>query len=75
MRRIAEMSTISEPSSSYLYEKDVYNPEEDTDGEDDGSGEGSQGGTSGEVGSSDGVTDGFEIADFMQDIQDIIRIE
>ena len=75
MRRIAEMSTISEPSSSYLYEKDVYNPEEDTDGEDDGSGEGSQGGTSGEVGSSDGATDGFEIADFMKDIQDIIRIE
>ena len=80
MRRIAEMSAISEPSSSYLYEKDVYNPDEDTDN-DDANGEGGEDGDGSQGGATDGEnpptggTDGFEIADFMQDIQDIIRIE
>ena len=29
IKRIAEMSVIPEPDSTYLYEKDVYNPDED----------------------------------------------
>ena len=29
IKRIAEMSAIPEPDSTYLYEKDVYNPDED----------------------------------------------
>ena len=31
MKRIAEMSSIPDVDSTYLYEKDVYNPEEDPD--------------------------------------------
>ena len=31
IKRIAEMSVIPEPDSTYLYEKDVYNPDEDSE--------------------------------------------
>ena len=31
LRRIAEITSISDVSSNYLYEKDVYNPDEDPD--------------------------------------------
>ena len=71
MRRIAELHAPESDSSNYLYEKDVYNPDEDPDllSEDesafaDGSSE------------SKVTADGFELPDFLKDIEDgIIKIQ
>ena len=67
MKKIAELSAVSEATSNYLYEKDVYNPDEDPDLVLDE-----------EVTESapEENTDGFEIPNFLQDIKDgIIKIQ
>ena len=71
MQRISALSAVSEESSTYLYEKDVYNPDEDPDllpAE--------------ETAATDAETpvpksvDGFELPDFLKDIEDgIIKIQ
>ena len=67
MRRIAEMTAIPQTDSNYLYEKDVYDPEQDVEETDDSDeGEGAQ--------TTD--TSGFELPDFLEDIKDgLIKIE
>ena len=65
MRRIAEMSAINDLSSNYLYEKDVYNPDEDPELQEDEA-----------ETEKPAATDGFEIPSFLQDVEDdIIKIE
>ena len=67
LRRIAEISSISDVSSNYLYEKDVYNPDEDPDlvGETENE----------EPADETTNSDGFELPDFLKDIEDgIIKI-
>jgi len=71
MRRIAELNATDTEQSNYLYEKDVYNPEEDADllaMEDE---------TASTESTTQKVdTDGFELPDFLKDIQDgIIKIQ
>ncbi len=64
MRRIAEMTSINDVASNYLYEKDVYNPDEDPDLLEE------------EETNTPKVADGFELPSFLQDIEDgIIKIE
>ena len=71
MRRIAELNATDTEQSNYLYEKDVYNPDDDpellaTDEE------------TAPADSSPEKTnnDGFELPDFLKDIQDgIIKIQ
>lgn len=64
MRKIAELNAASESSSSYLYEKDVYDPEKDPELREENE----------ESGSAD--SDGFELPDFLKDIEDgIIKIQ
>ena len=69
LRRIAEITSISDVSSNYLYEKDVYNPDEDPDlAENDE-------GTVGEAEENTENSD-FELPDFLKDIEDgIIKIQ
>ena len=71
MRRIAELNATDTEQSNYLYEKDVYNPEEDADllaASDETA--------TTEVPSDKPDTDGFELPDFLKDIQDgIIKIQ
>ena len=70
LRRIAEITSINDVSSNYLYEKDVYNPEEDPDLTETENAE-----TDG-VGEENTETDGFELPDFLKDIEDgIIKIQ
>ena len=66
MKRIAELNAATESSSNYLYEKDVYDPDadpelrEDTETPDEEKKE----------------SDGFELPDFLKDIEDgIIKIQ
>ncbi len=64
MRRIAEMSAVNDLSSNYLYEKDVYNPDEDPELQEE------------EETEKPKTADGFELPSFLQDIEDgIIKIE
>lgn len=65
MKKIAELNASSE-ASSYLYEKDVYDPEKDPEMlEEDGTEE-----------KSESSADGFELPDFLKDIEDgIIKIQ
>ena len=64
MKRIAELSASFETNSTYLYEKDVYNPDEDVENEEEM--ETKQVSTS----------DGFELPDFLKDIEEgIIKIQ
>lgn len=67
MKKIAELNAIEIPSSNYLYEKDVYNP--DTDPEF----------TEEENGVAEGDTaqaEGFELPDFLKDVTEgIIKIQ
>lgn len=68
LRRISEITSISDSSSNYLYEKDVYNPDEDPDLTETGEGDSADG--SAENG------DGFELPDFLKDVKDgIIKIQ
>ena len=62
MRRIAELNALESASSNYLYEKDVYDPEADTENEADAP--------------AKVDTAGFELPDFLKDIEDgIIKIQ
>ena len=73
MRKIAELNAIEDTSSNYLYEKDVYDPDSDPElmAED------------GELPMDDSApkaektdTDGFELPDFLKDIEEgIIKIQ
>ena len=70
MQRISALSAVSEESSTYLYEKDVYNPDEDPDLM-PAQEEMPQAEESTPV-----ATDGFELPDFLKDIQGgIIKIQ
>ena len=63
MRRIAELNATDTETSNYLYEKDVYNPDEDPDlmpAEE----------TPAPSNEAPVNTDGFELPDFLKDIQD-----
>ncbi len=70
MRRIAELNATDTETSNYLYEKDVYNPDEDPDlmpVEEE---------TAETEESAPVVAEGFELPDFLKDIQDgIIKIQ
>ena len=63
MKKIAELSALDNSGSTYLYEKDIYDPDAD---EEENRGE--------SVSKLTG--DGFEIPDFLRDIEDgIIKIQ
>ena len=65
MQRISELSAVSEATSSnYLYEKDVYDPENDPDLQE------------GEETMQKSNVEGFELPDFLKDIEEgIIKIQ
>jgi segregation and condensation protein B len=67
MQRIADMTANLDVVSTYLYEKDVYNPDEDVeDGEDNPT----------SMPEQKADTAGFELPDFLKDIEDgIIKIQ
>ena len=67
MRRIAELNALNTETSNYLYEKDVYDPENDPDllPQDEPPKE-----------TADEAKDSFELPDFLKDIEDgIIKIQ
>lgn len=65
MQKIAELNATSEVNSSYLYEKDVYDPDKDPDNF-----------VEPEAVSQKTTEDGFELPDFLKDIADgIIKIQ
>ena len=65
MQRIAEMTANFEVASTYLYEKDVYNPEEDVEDQ-----------PKQEESLSEPNNDGFELPDFLKDSdEDVIKIQ
>ncbi len=65
MKKIAELNASAE-ASSYLYEKDVYDPEKDPELLEE----------SGTEERTDASADGFELPDFLKDIEDgIIKIQ
>lgn len=71
MAKISSLSAVQEDNSTYLYEKDVYNPDEDPDLLPEA-----------ETAAADGqsqapkTVDGFELPDFLKDIEDgIIKIQ
>ena len=69
MRRIAELNATDTETSNYLYEKDVYNPDEDPDllPIEEAPATNSENTVN---------TEGFELPDFLKDIQDgIIKIQ
>ena len=67
MKKIAELSAVSEATSNYLYEKDVYNPDEDPDLMPE---------AAEEPATQESNEEGFEIPNFLQDIKDgIIKIQ
>ena len=70
MQKIAELTAVSEAASSnYLYEKDVYDPDADPDYADNG-----EDGETAPVEKAN--SDGFELPDFLKDIEDgIIKIQ
>lgn len=74
MQKIAELSAITVSESNYLYEKDVYDPDTDPDlmqkeSEIDGLAEV-------ETRESEENNDGFELPDFLKDVEDgIIKIQ
>ena len=67
MKRIAEINaTLTTQESAYLYEKDEYDPSADPDLD-----EGTE-----TTAQSENTTDGFELPDFLKDIEDgIIKIQ
>ena len=68
IKRIAEMSVIPEPDSTYLYEKDVYNPDEDSEFAEERE----------ETQNSEEPqnTDGASLPEFLRDVEDdIIEIK
>ena len=68
MQKIAELNAIEEISSNYLYEKDVYDPDNDP--------ELAQERVDEEENNEKPASDGFELPDFLKDIEDgIIKIQ
>ena len=68
MKKIAEISAVSDTNSNYLYEKDVYDPDNDPELISDESDE--------EPRENEVQTGDFELPDFLKDIQDgIIKIQ
>lgn len=66
MERIAELSAMNEATSNYLYEKDVYDPDADPEFTDNKE----------EPSAPKAESDGFELPDFLKDIEDgIIKIQ
>jgi hypothetical protein len=78
MKKIAELNTFAE-DTGYLYEKDVYDPENDPENfaaaadastDDSEDGEGDNDGSNGSGGSD------FEVPDFLKDVdEDLFKIE
>ncbi len=67
MKRIAEMSATSEPESNYLYAKEEYDPENDPELMDE---------VAQNEEAAPKVSEGFELPDFLKDIEDgIIKIQ
>ncbi len=68
MKKIAELNAVSEPESNYLYEKDVYKPDEDVETFDEGE-------TVQENAQTE-TKESFELPDFLKDIEEgIIKIQ
>lgn len=68
MKRIAEIGAVSENESNYLYEKDVYDPDNDPEILENEEEQPATAPTSN--------SDGFELPDFLKDIEDgIIKIQ
>ena len=67
LRRIAEITSISDVSSNYLYEKDVYNPDEDPDLVDNATDE-----TEGDEGAD---ASGFAVPEHLKNEENIIVID
>ena len=64
MKKIAEINAFNENESNYLYEKDVYTPEQEEDVQDEN------------VETDNDAKENFELPDFLKDIQDgIIKIQ
>ena len=73
MKRIAELNATNELESNYLYEKDVYNPDEDPDNFENVDTESVETANKNKPEES---TNGFELPDFLKDIEDgIIKIQ
>ena len=73
MKRIAELNATNELESNYLYEKDVYNPDEDPDNFENADTESVETANENKPEES---TNGFELPDFLKDIEDgIIKIQ
>lgn len=69
MKRIAELNAVNDVDSNYLYEKDVYDPENEEEDEDEGQ-------SVAESEEKPVANDGFELPDFLKDIEDgIIKIQ
>ncbi len=67
MQRIADLNAIHEPESNYLYEKDVYNPDEDPEMYEQENVAAEEEKTANE---------GFELPDFLKDLEEgIIKIQ
>ena len=69
MKKIAELNALEDNTSNYLYEKDVYDPDADPDlmpvGDEQM-----------EIAAPKTDTEGFELPDFLKDIEDgIIKIQ
>ena len=68
MRKIAELNAVSDSDSTYLYEKDVYDPENDPDL--------IQTEPEADAQETSKLSDGFELPDFLKDIEEgIIKIQ
>lgn len=73
MKKIAELNATETESSNYLYEKEVYNPDEDPDllGETDNAADNVEDAPTSKV-----SADSFELPDFLKDIEEgIIKIQ
>ena len=71
MKKIAEMSAVTEPESNYLYEKDVYDPDADPELQENAAEIDDQNEATG-----DARADSFELPDFLKDIEEgIIKIQ
>lgn len=69
MKRIAELNAVNDVDSNYLYEKDVYDPENEEGDEGEGQ-------SVAESEEKPVANDGFELPDFLKDIEDgIIKIQ
>ncbi len=71
LKRIAEITSISDVSSNYLYEKDVYNPDEDPELTENADAENTT-----DAKENAEENGGFELPDFLKDIEEgIIKIQ